>query len=289
MERHKAALLSIFSNSLLITLKLIAGIIMGSVSVISEAIHSFIDLLASIIAFFSIKAAEKPEDKEHPFGHGKYENISGFVEALLILLAAVLIIYESIKKIISGVTIENVGAGMFVMLVSAIVNLVISISLIKISKKTNSIALEADGYHLLTDFLTAGGVFLGLTLIKLTGLKILDPVIAIIVATFIFRTSVKLIKKSGNDLLDATLPDSDIKKITDIVNSEPEVTGYHKLRTRRSGSTREIDLHILVNGKMPLIDAHGISKIIEDKIKKVFPDSYIIVHVEPDRKNNLTK
>lgn len=289
MERHKAALLSIFSNSLLITLKLIAGIVMGSVSVISEAIHSFIDLIASIIAFFSIKAAEKPEDKEHPFGHGKYENISGFVEALLILLAAVLIIYESIKKIISGVTIENVGTGMFVMLISAIVNLVISIALIKISKKTNSIALEADGYHLLTDFLTAGGVFLGLTLIKITGLKILDPVIAIIVATFIFRTSVKLIKKSSNDLLDATLPDSDIKKITDIVNSEPEVTGYHKLRTRRSGSTREIDLHILVNGKMPLIHAHGISKIIEDKIKKVFPDSYIVVHVEPDTKNNLTK
>lgn len=284
MERHKAALLSICSNSLLITLKLIAGIVMGSVSVISEAIHSFIDLIASIIAFFSIKAAEKPEDKEHPFGHGKYENISGFVEALLILLAAVLIIYESIKKIISGVTIENVGAGMFVMLISAIVNLVISISLIKISKKTNSIALEADGYHLLTDFLTAGGVFLGLTLIKITGLKILDPVIAIIVATFIFRTSIKLIKKSSNDLLDATLPDSDIKKITDIVNSQPEVTGYHKLRTRRSGSTREIDLHILLNGKMPLIDAHSISKIIEDKIKKVFPDSYIVVHVEPDKK-----
>ncbi len=182
MNKQKAALLSIFSNSILIIFKLIAGVLMGSVSVISEAIHSSIDLLASLIAFFSIKEASKAKDDEHPFGHGKYENVSGFVEALLILIAAILIIFEAIKKIVDGGKVDNVYAGIFVMLVASIVNFIISMVLLKIAKKTDSIALEADAMHLLTDVFTSLGVFGGLILLKITGWKIVDPLTALFVA-----------------------------------------------------------------------------------------------------------
>ena len=199
MNKQKAAILSIASNTLLIVFKLIAGICMNSVSVISEGIHSSIDLLASIIAFISIKKASEPVDECHPFGHGKYENISGFVEALLILLAAVLIIYEAVKKLFFGSPVENIYLGVVVMLVSTIVNLVISLNLLRISKKTKSIALEADAKHLLTDTYTSIGVFLGLLIIKITGLAIFDTITAICVALLILKTSIELIKKSIKD------------------------------------------------------------------------------------------
>ena len=284
IKKEQAPLLSITSNTLLIILKLTAGLWMHSVSIISEAIHSFIDLLASLIAFFSIRLSVKPEDEEHPFGHGKYENISGFLEAILIFFAAIIIIYESVKKIISGVEIENVGVGMFVMIVAAGVNLTISMVLLKISKRTDSVAVEADAMHLLTDVFTSLGVFIGLIIIKFTNIKIFDPIIAILVSFLILKTAYDLTKKSINDLLDANLPEKELNKIVDIVNSHKEITSYHKLRTRRSGARREIDVHVRVGRETSLVDAHEITREIQKEIKGVFSNSYIVVHIEPERK-----
>ena len=243
---------------------------MNSVSIISEAIHSFIDLLASLIAFFSIRLSIKPEDEEHPFGHGKYENISGFLEAILIFFAAVFIIYESVKKIISGVEIENLGVGMIVMFVAAALNLTISMVLLKISKRTDSIAVEADAMHLLTDVFTSVGVLIGLIIIKFTNIKIFDPIVAILVSLLILKTAYDLTKKSINDLLDANLPEKELNKIIDIVKSHKEITSYHKLRTRRSGSRREIDVHVRVDRETSLVDAHDITHDIQKEIKRVF-------------------
>lgn len=285
IKKEQAPLLSITSNTVLIIFKLTAGLWMNSVSIISEAIHSFIDLLASIIAFFSIRLSIKPEDEEHPFGHGKYENISGFLEAILICFAAIFIIYESVKKIISGVEIENVGVGMIVMFVAAAVNLTISMILIKISKRTDSIAVEADAMHLLTDVFTSLGVLIGLIIIKFTNIKIFDPIVAILVSLLILKTAYDLTKKSINDLLDANLPEKELNKIVDIVNSHKEITSYHKLRTRRSGSRREIDIHVRVIRETSLVDAHEITREMQKEIKGVFANSYIVVHVEPERKS----
>lgn len=282
MNKQHAALLSIISNTLLIVFKLIAGLLMNSVSVISESIHSFIDLLASIIAFFSIKASEKPEDEKHPFGHGKYENISGFIEAILIFFAAIVIIYESAKKLISGVKIESLSAGILVMLVSSIVNLIISSFLLKMAKKTNSLALEADGMHLLTDVFTSFGVFLGLIAIYFTGIKILDPIIAILVSFLIIKAAIDLTKKSMDGLLDSNLPDEELQQIITIVTSHPEIKGYHKLRTRLSGSKREIDIHIQIKSDTTIGKAHEISNSIEKEIKSVFTGSHCVVHIEPE-------
>ncbi|MBC8060667.1 MAG: cation transporter [Clostridiaceae bacterium] len=286
MNKEKAALLSIFSNTCLIIFKIIAGILMGSVSVISEAIHSSIDLLASFIAFFSIKKASEAEDDEHPFGHGKYENVSGFVEALLILLAAALIIYEAVKRMFEGGPVENIGAGMFVMLLAALVNFIISRILLRIAKKTDSIALEADAMHLLTDVYTSLGVFIGLVLLKLTKIPIIDPITAILVAILIVKASIDLIKKSLIDLVDSKLPDDDIAKILSILDSHSQITRYHSLRTRRSGPTREIDVQVHVNENTSLVDAHRLCDKIEEEIKSIFPgESYVMIHPEPENTN----
>lgn len=283
MNKNNAALLSIISNSLLIMLKLISGLSMGSISVISEAIHSSVDLLASFIAYFSIKKASKAPDYNHPFGHGKYENVSGFAEAILILFASVLIIFESVKKIFSGSSVDNINTGLLVMLVSALVNLVISLILMKVAKNSHSIALEADAMHLLTDVLTAVGVLAGLLLVKITGLQIIDPIAAILVSILIFKTSIDLTKKSIRDLVDSKLSDEEISKIITIISSHTDIKGFHKLRTRRNGTNREIDIHLEISSTFSLIQAHDLCIHIEKDIKQIFPDSNILIHPEPSK------
>lgn len=283
MNKQQAALLSIFSNTTLIIFKLIAGIAMGSISVLSEAIHSSIDLIASLIAFFSIRKAVQPEDDDHPFGHGKYENVSGLIEALLIIFAAAIIVYEAITKIIHGASVANVEAGIIVMLVASLVNLVISLSLLKISKKTNSIALEADAMHLLTDVFTSAGVLGGLIIIKITHIQILDPIVAFLVALLIVKAGIDLIKKSMTDLVDGSLPKNEIQLIIDIVNYHPEVTSYHRLRTRKCGDKREIDIHLRIRNDATLVEAHNLASTIEKEIKDKFNGAYVLVHVEPEK------
>lgn len=281
MNKQHGALLSIFSNTALIIFKIVAGLMMNSISVLSEAVHSSIDLLASIIAFFSIRKAVQPEDDDHPFGHGKYENVSGFVEAILIFFAALLIIFEASKKIISGSSVHDVGPGLIVMLVSSLVNLFISTNLFRIAKRTNSIALEADAAHLLTDVFTSLGVFLGLLCIKFTGIQILDPIFALLVALLIIKTAYDLTKKSMKDLVDGSLPNEEIQIIIDVINSHPQIKGYHKLRTRKSGDRREVDIHLQIDNSTTIAVAHGISDIIETEIKEKLSNTYIVVHVEP--------
>lgn len=283
MNKQQAALLSIFSNTALIIFKVVAGISMNSISVLSEGVHSSIDLLASLIAFFSIKMAVQPEDDDHPFGHGKYENVSGFVEAILIFFAAALIIYEASKKLITGSMVSDVGPGLIVMLVSSLINLIISINLLRISKRTNSIALEADAMHLMTDVFTSFGVFVGLLFIKFTGIQILDPIFALLVALLIIKASYDLTKKSIKDLVDSSLPSDEVKIIVDTVNANPKVKSFHKLRTRKSGDRREIDIHVQIEKNTTIDEAHNISHAIEANIKEKLPKTYIVVHIEPSK------
>ena len=197
-EKSRVAAVSVASNSALVLLKLAVGIITGSVSVISEAIHSGMDLLAAIIALFAVKKAGKHADAEHPFGHAKVENISAFIEALLILLAAIWIIYEAVHKLINPQPLEIVGLGVAIMFISTMANLTVSQLLFKVGKKTDSPALMADGWHLRTDVYTSAGVMVGLGLVwgceYFFGLKLywLDPVVAIAVAILILRTAYRL-------------------------------------------------------------------------------------------------
>jgi cation diffusion facilitator family transporter len=261
-------------------LKLIVGVLSGSVSIISEAIHSFMDLLAALIAFFSVKVSDNPPDLKHPYGHGKVENISGVIEALLIFIAAALIIIEAIKKLVgTPYELEHVWVGSVVMFISAGVNWVVSQKLYATAKKTNSIALEADALHLKTDVYTSVGVAIGLGIIFLTGIKWLDPLVAIGVAVLIIFESYSLLKKAFSPLLDTAWSNKEVNELKgklDHLN-----VNYHDLRTRVAGSHRFIDMHIQLPEEVTVGNAHKYCDMIEDELSKCYENLSVTTHVEP--------
>ena len=210
-SKTKVARLSIISNSILITIKLFIGALTGSVSIISEAIHSIMDLIASVIAFFSVKVSDKPADEKHPYGHGKFENISGVIESILIFIASFIIITQSIKKIMHPAASNNFFAmGFIVMFISAGINFVVSNKIYKTAKEEDSVALKADALHLKTDVYTALGVGTGLLLIWITKLNFLDPIVAILIAMFILKEAYGMLKSAFEPLLDVSLSEEEI-------------------------------------------------------------------------------
>jgi len=281
----KVARLSLLSNTSLIIMKLIVGLFTGSVSIISEAIHSTMDLLAAIIAFFSVRISDRPADDTHPYGHGKVENISGVIESLLIFIASVWIIFEAIKKIINPSEIESVGVGFIVMFISAAINFVVSKKLYKVAKEEDSIALEADALHLKADVYTSLGVGSGLFLIWVTGLNYLDPIVAILVAIFILKESFELLKTAFNPLLDVKLSDEEIEIIKDNISKYSSVfCNYHDLKTRKSGRIRYIDLHLVFPENKSIKEAHDICDKIEQNIEQSLKYAEVMIHLESSEK-----
>ena len=281
-RKSKAAGISILSNTSLILLKLVAGIVTGSVSLIAEAIHSMMDLLAAVVAFISVRVSDNPPDAKHPFGHGKAENISGVIEGVLIFIAACLIINEAVHKIIEGTSLEMLEIGMIIMAVSIIVNIVVSRYLVKVSRDTDSLALEADATHLTTDVITMVGVLIGLVVVRVTGLYILDPIIAIIVAIIIIKAAFDITRKSFGGLMDTSLPESEQEAITSCVQEHIGIiSGFHKLRTRKAGSQRYLDLHLVIPRTESLEQAHSICDHLEKDMKEILERAEVNIHVEP--------
>ncbi len=277
----KTARLSIISNTLLIIMKVVVGIISGSVSIISEAIHSSMDLVAAIIAFFSVRVSDNPPDKRHPYGHGKFENISGVIEALLITAAAIWIIIESVKKFLGeDIILEKIWIGSIVMVVSAIVNTLVSRRLYKVARETGSVALEADALHLKTDVYTSAGVGAGLILILLTDIRWLDPLIAILVALFILKESYSLLKRAFFPLVDIAWSDEEIKGL----HKKLKEMGvqYHDLRTRMSGNYKFIDIHVEIPADESVENAHKFCDLIEDELIATYENLTVNIHVEPE-------
>jgi len=276
----KVARLSIASNTFLIIMKLVVGIISGSVSIISEAIHSSMDLLAALIAYFSVKVSDNPPDVRHPYGHGKVENISGVIEAILIFFAAALIIIGAVKKLAGKpYELEIIWIGALVMFASAVINSIVSHKLYKIARETKSIALEADALHLKTDVYTSLGVAVGLGLIAVTGIKWLDPIIAISVALLIIYESYLLLKKAFSPLLDTAWSEDEIKDLERKL-SQMNVN-YHDLRTRIAGNYRFIDMHVVIPENESVGDAHHYCDMIEEELSKTFEKLSVTTHVEP--------
>jgi cation diffusion facilitator family transporter len=288
-RKESVALLSVISNTTLVIMKIVVGLLIGSVSVMSEAIHSGVDLVAAVIALFSVKTSSIPADAKHPFGHGKIENISGTVEAILIFVAAVWIIYEAVKKMVHPEPIDLAGWGVAVMLVSAVVNLVVSEMLFKVGRETDSIALQADAWHLRTDVYTSVGVMISLAVIwgadwlfPGTDLNWLDPVAAIGVALLIIKAAYDLTMESSRDLLDAKLPAGEEDWIRQrIFEHRPVVNGFHHLRTRKSGHFRFVEFHLKVDPRMSVVQSHDITEDISNSIQKHFPHTSVTVHIEP--------
>jgi len=281
-RRVKVALLSIVSNTTLIILKVIAGILSGSVSIISEAIHSGMDLVASIITFFSVRQSTKPADRQHPYGHGKIEHISGIAEGLLIFIAAGMILMEAVKKIYEPVEIEQATLAIAVMLGASIVNLLVSSKLYKVAREEDSMALEADALHLKTDVYTSFGVAVGLLLIKLTGLLILDSIVAILVALLIVKEAGDLCRNAFDYLVDSKLTDAEEAEIIEVIEKNGDkFKGFHKLKTRKSGNMRHIDFHITVEQYTTAIEIHEIIGCLKKAMWEEFHNTRVNIHVDP--------
>ena len=284
--KEKTARLSVLSNTCLVLMKFVVGFSIGSVSIISEAIHSAMDLIAAVIAFFSVRKSAEPPDAAHSFGHGKFEDISGLIEALLIFIAAILIIREALIKLLGEpsehFTPDLLIYGIAVMGISALVNWYVSHRLMKVAKQTESIALESDAWHLRTDVYTSLGVFCGLILIRLTGITIFDPLFALGVAVVIMKAAYDLTVRSFADLIDHSLPDKDEKRIEDIIcDHAGDYAGFHDLRTRRSGPEIFIEFHLVVPGDVTVYRSHDLADHLESDLKIEYPRANITIHIEP--------
>ena len=288
-SKKKLTYFSLGMNVFLTILKIIVSFVTGSTAIFSEAIHSGSDLLTSIIALFSVREAEKPPDHEHPYGHGKFENIASLFEGLIILSSAVFIVYRSINQILSGVELGSLNLGMATMFISAVINWFVSSLLIKKGKELESPAIEADGWHSRTDVFTAAGVLISLAIVHFTGFKILDPVIAIMVAGVIFWVAGKIILGAFHSLVDMRLPEKEEKAIRDIIEKHSsQYLEFHKMRTRKKGGEREIDLHLVFPDDMLLKDAHALTDHLEEEIKKLFCNCKVLIHSEScDKGKNL--
>jgi cation diffusion facilitator family transporter len=285
LKQHTARL-SVISNTGLVLMKFVIGFAIGSVSIISEAIHSSMDLIAAVIAFFSVRKSSEPPDAAHSFGHGKFEDISGLIEALLIFVAAILIIYEAVTKLL-GHTAEELRPellifGIAVMGISALANWYVSHRLFVVAKESESIALESDAWHLRTDVYTSLGVFAGLILIRLTGNPIFDPLFALGVAVVIMKAAYDLTKRSLADLIDHSIPEQDEKRIKEIICEHSSIyAGFHDLKTRRSGPEIFIELHLVVPGDISVAESHDLTDHLESDLNTEYPRATITIHVEP--------
>jgi cation diffusion facilitator family transporter len=279
-----AAALSIASNALLIAIKLAAGAITGSIAILTEAVHSLIDLVASVVAFVSVRKADEPADADHPYGHEKVESLAATVEGLLILLGASIIIYEATHRLVIGAEVETLGVGIAVMGFSVLANLAVSTVLSGQARAHDSPALEGDAAHLRTDALTSAGVVVGLGLVKITGNAAFDSITALAVAAAIVVAGIRIVRRSSGVLVDEALPDEEMDRIEAAISAArtPEVAGYHKLRARRAGSRRYIDLHVQYRSGTTLERAHQLAHAMRASIEADIARAEVLIHVEPE-------
>lgn len=283
-KKKLVAGLSITSNVCLSLLKIFVGIISGSISIISEAIHSLSDLLASILTYFSVLKSSQPADKDHPYGHGKYEDMAGFIEGGLIIFASIFILFEATRKIIFNIHMQSENTlGIGVMFLAVVMNIIVSTLLFKVAKESESISLFADGEHLRTDVYSSLGVLAGLILIKITGYSVLDPIVAILVAVYIFKAGISISKKALSNLLDHSLPNDDIKHIEEIIKQHSDTAKLKRnsIKARQVGPTKDIDMILQFPEETTICACHKICDEIEDKIRKIYPQCSISIHSEP--------
>jgi cation diffusion facilitator family transporter len=284
-SKRSAAALSIASNSLLILLKVVAGSITGSVALLTEAMHSAIDLIASIVAFVSVRKADEPADDDHPYGHEKIENLAAAIEGMLILVGASLIVFESVRHLIEGTVVENLGIGIGVLALSIVVNVIVSGILQRRAHETGSPALEGDAAHLRTDAYTSGGVLVGLALVQITGADWLDPAMALVVAGAIVWSGLRILTRSSRVLVDEALPEDEMDAIREeILTFGPRgVAGFHKLRARRAGARRMVDMHVQFRSGTTLEAAHATAHELQAAIQaRLGGGAEVLIHLEPE-------
>ncbi len=283
--KQRTAALSVFSNATLILLKVVAGTLTGSVAILTEAVHSSVDLIASLFAFFSVRKAGEPADESHRYGHERMEDLAAALEGVLILVGSAAIAFEAIRRLIQGGSTHTLGLGIAVIAVSTVVNLVVSSILARRGRSTGSPALAGDAAHLRTDALSSATVLVALVLVAVTGLQWIDPVAALLVSGVIVVTGVRLIKGAGQVLVDQALPAEEVAVIRQTIESfgaAHGIVGYHELRSRSGGSKRYVDVHIQFRSGTSLEDAHRTAHELQDAIAATIDGADVLIHLEPE-------
>jgi cation diffusion facilitator family transporter len=279
--KRRAATVSLAYNVTLTLVKLIAALITGSVSLLSETIHSGTDIVASAIALVSVRAAAVPPDEEHPYGHGKIESLAGFGESVLLLLIVIYIVFESITRLISPAELQSVDLGIWVMVASIVSSLGVARYVQGIARRTKSMALLSNGQHLMVDFWTSVGVLAALVVTRLTGWKAADPVFAIGLAVWLALNAWRLSVQAFHQLIDRRLSDDELKLIEEVVHAHPGLLSYHRLRTRLSGAMRYIDMHIVVPNEWSVVQAHECADMLEKTLEAELAPAQVVIHVDP--------
>ncbi|HEX5193906.1 MAG TPA: cation diffusion facilitator family transporter [Solirubrobacteraceae bacterium] len=284
--KTKAASVAIVSNSCLIAIKLAAGILTGSVGILSDAIHSMMDLVASVISLLSVRKADVPADASHRYGHEKLEDLSAGAQAILLLIGAAFVAYEAVHRLVAGGAITSIGIGIIVVAVAAAVNLIVSAYLMRKSRLTSSSALEATAADLRTDAFVSIAVLVALVIVKLTGVHWLDPVVGLAIGVAISSTGVRILNGAARRLADETLPAAELERLQEVARSflGAEVVGYHDLRARHVGNTHQVDLHLQFADGTSLRRAHEISHELQDAMMAVLPNTTVLVHLEPEER-----
>ncbi len=276
------AKVSVVAVSLLIAMKVVASIVTGSISIRADALHSVFDLSGVVIGFIGIRIAGKPPDKQHVFGHGKAEDIAGFIIGALIFVAAGVIAYEAINRLIVGAVVELVTVGIYVTVAAIVLNFIVGWRVLKVSKSSDSVALEAAGRHLLADVWSSVAVLVGLVLVRFTGLNILDPIVALLVAVVIGRIAYPPIKKAFDGLMDTKLSEEEEDLIISCIREHgSQIVDLHELRTRKAGSQRYIDLHLVVPQDANLVEAHQLCDHLEQDVEGRLQVANVTIHIEP--------
>jgi cation diffusion facilitator family transporter len=266
----------------LTALKVLVAAITGSISIVAQAVDSLLDIFAVTITFLAIRIAARPADEEHPFGHGKAENIAAIFQAALIFAVGALIIYSAVRRIITGATVELTEAGIGVMLVSIIASILLARHLLRVSRSAGSIALEANAHNIAADVYSATGVLVGFLVIRFSNLYIVDPIIAVIVAFFILKAGYTVTRKSFGGLVDTRLPQEEETEIrTAIMEHGCQIGGFHDLRTRQAGRQRYVELHLVMPRSASVDITHRVCDKLEQDIKERLPNTSITIHVEP--------
>lgn len=279
----KATVVSTSVAGVLVLIKMTVGIFSGSIAVLASAIDSFLDLTVSLFNYFALNNAEKdPDDKFH-FGRSKIEPLAAVIEGTIVSISAFFILYEALGKFVHNRPMDHIAESVIVMVISFVVTGLLVYFLNYVAKKTNNMVIRADALHYKTDLLSNGAILIALALISYTGEYLIDPLLGIGIAIYMIYSAIPIIKEGILMLLDAALPEEDMQKIKYIIETEPQITAYHDLKTRESGSNIFISVHAVFNVSISLYDAHAASDRLEENLRKLFQDkkTHILIHLDP--------
>ncbi len=279
----RAAALSVLSNAVLMALKLTVGLMFGSIAVLGDGIDSAEDLLASCLAFFTVRLALQPADEDHPYGHGKAESLAALSQAALIGWGAVFIAVAAIRRALADDVEIHVAPSLVTMGIAAVVNLAVAGYSLRASRVSGSVAIAADARHLMTNVVQAVAVGAALVLVGITGNHIFDPIFALLLSAYLLWIASNILRDALKELIDSALPDETLVQIRECLAHEShQMRGYHDLRTRKSGREIQIDLHVLVDPQLTVVDAHALTDHLDADLKSIIPGAIVTIHIDPD-------